>query len=122
MAMRACAAGYHMASIYEILNPSNLKYDIKLGWTLADSGEGPPTASIGWIRTGFASSGQTSIASTPGQDNCRAWTTANPGFSGTVVALSDSWVGQSQLITPIVPYFGELMVCSAPIRVWCVQD
>ncbi|MFX1355393.1 MAG: hypothetical protein ACFFGP_15680, partial [Promethearchaeota archaeon] len=36
----ACAAGYHMASLYEILDTSNLKYNTDLGQTREDSGEG----------------------------------------------------------------------------------
>jgi hypothetical protein len=50
--LSACAEGYHMASLWEILDPSNLSYDTSLGFTLADSGSGPPASSLGWIRTG----------------------------------------------------------------------
>ena len=53
-ALTACDGGYHMASIWEILDPSNLKYDTNRGRTLGDSGSGPPSlgAGVGWIRTG----------------------------------------------------------------------
>jgi hypothetical protein len=54
-ALSACAQGYHMASLWEILDPSNLSYDTSLGATVADSGSGPPNGS-GWIRTGFIAS------------------------------------------------------------------
>jgi hypothetical protein len=60
--LTACAAGYHMASLWEIFDTSNLKYDTALGAVSNDSGSGPPTVVIvaghilnaGWIRTGGA--------------------------------------------------------------------
>ena len=42
-ARSACAAGYHMASLWEILDTSNLRYNTELGFTQEDSGFGPPT-------------------------------------------------------------------------------
>jgi hypothetical protein len=50
--LAVCAAGYHMASLWEIFDPSNLRYDTQLGFTLEDSGFGPPSFEGGWIRTG----------------------------------------------------------------------
>jgi hypothetical protein len=46
-----------MASMWEISDPSNLRYDTQLGVTTADSGFGPPAgtsfvAFFGWVRTG----------------------------------------------------------------------
>ena len=41
-ALSACAEGYHMASLWEIHDPSNLRYDTELGFTTDDSGFGPP--------------------------------------------------------------------------------
>src|SRR5512133_3687902 len=55
-ALTACAAGYHMASFWEIRDPSNLRYNTAYGYKTDDSGLGPPTAG-GWIRTGSAASG-----------------------------------------------------------------
>ena len=40
-ALTACAEDYHMASLWEILDPSNLRYNTELGYTRADSGSGP---------------------------------------------------------------------------------
>jgi hypothetical protein len=47
-----CAEGYHFASLWEILDPSNLKYDTGLGMVRDDSGQGPPTFPYfgGWLR------------------------------------------------------------------------
>ncbi len=46
-AAQVCAIGFHMASIFELLNPSNLIYDSSLGEVLFDSGSGPPSYD-GW--------------------------------------------------------------------------
>ncbi|HHO47724.1 MAG TPA: hypothetical protein ENN06_04615 [Desulfobacteraceae bacterium] len=44
-ALTACGAGYHMASLWEILNVTNLvyEYDNPAAYTKADSGYGPPS-------------------------------------------------------------------------------
>jgi hypothetical protein len=69
-ALTACAAGFHMASLWEIFDPSNLQYDGTLGRTNDDSGFGPPTADFflngGWVRTGFGSSATGAV----GETNC----------------------------------------------------
>jgi hypothetical protein len=60
--LTACATGYHFASIWEILNTSDLRYNTTLGRTNTNSGLGAPSISynpdrsvvdapIGWIRT-----------------------------------------------------------------------
>jgi hypothetical protein len=59
-ALTACAAGYHMASLWEIFDPSNLRYESDLGRKNDDSGFGPPTGEVGWIRTGGLQMGSTS--------------------------------------------------------------
>jgi hypothetical protein len=69
----ACAPGCHFASIWEIADPSGLKYTT-LGLTSLDRGSGPPTAfdlfgiseAIGWVRTGY----NASSTEPPGQANC----------------------------------------------------
>jgi hypothetical protein len=53
--LTACSSGYHMASLWEIFDMSNLRYDTQLGMTAEDSGFGPPTQTLGWIRTGVGS-------------------------------------------------------------------
>jgi hypothetical protein len=68
-ATTACAAGFHMASLWEMFDTSNLKYETGLGFTRPDSGFGPPL-SLGWVRTG----GNASFSTTPGFANCNAWT------------------------------------------------
>jgi hypothetical protein len=66
--LTACAAGYHMASLWEIYDPSNLTYDTSHpeAYVKADSGQGPPSLWYGWVRTGF----DNSASSKPGAGNC----------------------------------------------------
>src|SRR5271167_3122520 len=60
-----CAPGFHFASLWEILNPTTLAYDVEDGATNDDAGSGPPSDLGGWIRTGSFSSGASG--------NCRVW-------------------------------------------------
>ena len=66
-ATSACADGYHMASLWEIYDTSNLEYNTTLGITQQDSGQGPP-GNYGWVRTGWGADTST----TAGQANCNA--------------------------------------------------
>jgi hypothetical protein len=121
-ALTACAAGYHMASLWEILDPSNLHYDTQLGQTTEDSGFGPPTesgvsfAGRGWIRTGVNATGSLEA----GVANCETWTSASNTGRGTRVSLRDSW--DSTIVTVISPWHAGTEQCSFPLSVWCVQD
>jgi hypothetical protein len=113
--LTACAAGYHMASIWEILDPSNLRYDTTLGFTDADSGSGPPTPGHGWIRTG-----RPAVASefSPAP-NCFVWSDNRDVTYGAVVGLTTNW---SEGARPINPWVKSNVSCSSQVRVWCVQD
>src|SRR5262249_33556851 len=81
-ALTTCAAGFHMASRFEILDVSVLDYDPHLGFTTDDSGAGPPsaaakygsTAPSGWMRTGGGSQ-FTDATRAPGSafTNCATW-------------------------------------------------
>ncbi len=55
-AQSACLPGYHMASLWEILDVSELTYDFDYqsfpSKTVPDSGFGPPSNWYGWVRTG----------------------------------------------------------------------
>ena len=113
-ALSACAPGYHMASLWEIVDPSNVRYNTDLGVTFTDSGFGPPSA-LGWIRTGFL----TSDSLEPGVANCDAWTSADAGRFGTLVGLHSLW---NLPPTQISPWQGIARSCSTATRVWCVQD
>jgi hypothetical protein len=115
-ALTACAAGFHMASLWEILDPSNLRYDSTSGFTWDDSGSGPPISATGWIRTGNGAS----TSSAAGQGNCNAWTSSAPLDRGTEVFLANLW--ESTVPSPIHPWVGTVRTCSEVERVWCVED
>jgi hypothetical protein len=145
-ALEACSIGFHMANMAEIMNPSSLKYDSDAGFTLADSGSGPPFGEDGWIRTGEPSWGA-GPTSGGGIANCSVWTSEASDESGTVVSLTPGWgsnVGsiysgpmQNNIFTPsiIAPWRTRPVgrtgskenlpppsLCSESYRVWCVQD
>jgi hypothetical protein len=109
----ACATDYHFASLWEILDPSNLKYNTTLGYTLPDSGSGPPTRA-GWVRTGYSSYNSPSIA---GQANCSAWTTTS-GY-GTSAGLVSDWNAGTEDMHVWEVFSPE---CSGTGRVWCLED
>lgn len=110
----ACAPGYHMASLWEILDPSALKYNISLGEHWADSGQGPPSGYIGWVRTGWSSSS----SGTSGMGNCNNWSSNNGSDYGTGISLSHSWAAPQTIYAWDV----TTMTCSAETGVWCVED
>jgi hypothetical protein len=115
-ARSACASGYHMASLWEIFDTSNLKYNTVLGVTQDDSGFGPPSNASGWIRTGaFAT-----VSTTPGFGNCNAWISASFMDHGTVANLYPAW--DSTDVKVITPWISGTTFCSATIEVWCMQD
>src|SRR5262245_5732916 len=111
--LTSCANDYHMASLWEIFDPSNLRYDSTLGYALDDSGFGPPTSVFGWIRTGNQRNGFTLRA---GLSNCDLWTRDIEFAFGTVVALNDFWTDVPNRIDPWLP---AVSICSFPRKVWC---
>jgi len=117
-ALSACQAGYHMASLWEIFDPSALKYNTDLGYTKADSGQGPPTSPArsggGWVRTGYDSD----ATNTPGQGNCNVWTSDSSGHWGTHVRLPLDWSLEHDIYVWEVGITG----CDFSEPVWCVAD
>jgi hypothetical protein len=106
---QACATGYHMASIFEILDPSNLQYNTSLGYTQGDSGAGPPHEVDGWIRSGDQNDLDL---------NCAGWTTAGAGAYGPIATLSYDLVAGAE--SPWTVTTGR--ICSETRRVWCMQN
>jgi hypothetical protein len=115
-ALTTCAKGFHMASLWEILNPTDLAYNATLGENQDDEGLGPPSGLIGWIRNGWPAN-----AGNPG-GNCTAWTSNGSSDFGTFASLTspDRWGSPSTVISPWVSSAGAN--CSSPLPVWCVQD
>ena len=109
-----CADGYHFASLWEIMDPSNLKYDTDLGVTRDDSGQGPPSYLGGWVRTGYSSNND----STPGRGNCDAWASNDSGHRGTFASLPRDWIAGGDI------HVWEVGAgpCDLSRYVWCVAD
>ncbi len=112
-ALTACASGYHMASLWEILDPSNLTYHTDLGQTRHDSGEGPTTFR-GWVRTGYMSNNSDIV----GRANCDVWTNGMTGH-GTTAALPNSWNADWE---DLHVWNTQVFACNDVNRVWCVED
>lgn len=118
----ACASGYHFASLWEILDTSNLRYasnhpNAYVGE--ADQGSGPPTGSNGQPRYGWVRTGQNaSTVNTAGVANCQNWTSEEANEYGTLVGLNPTWTSASNIFTWKV----STATCSTLQRVWCVED
>jgi hypothetical protein len=118
VAKTACASGYHMASLWEIADPSNLKYNTSLGYQQTDSGDGPPadeTYVRGWVRTGYTSDSST----TAGRANCTNWGTSNPNWHGSTAALPSQWTSDLQ---DIGVWQLDYATCDEYLYVWCIED
>jgi hypothetical protein len=116
----SCASGYHMASLYEILDPTVLTYRKGLGYTQADDGAGPPIGVLGWVRTGNVSA--SGSATQEGFENCKNWTSNSSADYGTavwIIPFSDNIGGNHYSVGPwdVTNDF-----CSTAIFVWCVQN
>jgi len=88
-----------MASLWEIRDPMNLRYNKALGYLYkpnADLGSGPLTGVSGWIRTG---SGQSPV-NVAGSGNCRSWTSDNGADFGTMVMLNPDWNSNVSVVNP----------------------
>jgi hypothetical protein len=116
-ALTACDPGFHMASIWEILDVSNLRYDTTRGVTKDDSGSGPPTADGGWIRTGTIA--RTNVSPIGGA-NCDAWTSASGSHHGTAMTLPNNW--SDSLPMNSTWRFVAQPCDSEHTNVWCVED
>jgi hypothetical protein len=115
----ACDAGFHFASLWELLDPSALDYDPTRGVTKADAGSGPPTNRRGWIRTGHDSG---SLATTIlGEWNCAAYATSFASAGGTSIRLPNDWT--TVISTTSGPWIPEkVFSCADSYPAWCVED
>jgi hypothetical protein len=124
--LSTCSSGYHMASLWEIYNVSELKYDTMLGFTQDDSGNGPPAGAgvnvSGWVRTGnWASS-----VGPAGASNCTNWKSNSSHDTGSAVYLNPQWSQPTAWQNIVIwSWMGTQTTgwsCSEKQRVWCVQD
>jgi hypothetical protein len=117
--LSACADGYHMASLWEIYDTSNLSYNTSLGKTSGDSGFGPPTEGPAWVRTGWYDTQSDQDSS--GIANCVAWTSEADDMYGSVARVQPDWENDHG------PYLYPnwqtwTNTCDTSTRVWCVED
>jgi hypothetical protein len=113
--LTACADGYHFASFWEIADPSNLAYNYTLGQNQSDSGEGPPSGSIGWVRTGYHSSD----SSTEGTGNCEAWGSQSSSVYGSIAYLPSNWTAGWE---DMGVWAVTSRQCHLSHAVWCIED
>jgi hypothetical protein len=115
----ACASGFHMASMWELIDPSQLSYDRSRGQTSDDSGLGPPSLVGGWIRTGGSNS---FTSGEPGGAHCSSYTEPSLG-TGTEVGLYPDWTPGGVSEDSRIPWWaGDLDSCALLRSVWCVED
>ena len=117
-----CQPGYHFASLFELMEISNLEYDGNPAYaaTRADMGDGPPTIDGGWVRTGYNDNSST----TPGNANCVGWSMrelapGNPA-RGSLALLPDDWTNASEQEIHI--WDVGLGSCDSHYFVWCIED
>lgn len=123
-ALGACESGFHMASLWEILDITQLRYDTTRGAVSDDVGSGPNSFHGGWVRTGYAGlSGNPN----PGHANCNGWTTESDAGWGTIARLVSYWQDDVEILS----YPGNFRTdwwasatatCDTNQRVWCVEN
>ncbi len=116
-ALTACAKGFHMASLWEILSPSAMQYDTVLGGSAPDSGYGPPDNYQGWVRTGSTSNVSTTD---PGISNCALWTSNLRSDYGTRASLVPYWILDPNVVSPWLT--GPSPCDTTFLGVWCVEN
>ncbi len=116
-ALAACVEGYHMASLWEMMDVTALSYatDLAEARVQSDQGMGPPAGWWGWVRTGNGAS----AVNAAGQANCMAWTSNTAGDFGSLVRLNASWATPR---TAISPWQAQVWGCNLHAPVWCVSD
>jgi hypothetical protein len=120
----SCSAGFHIASIWEIHDPSALFYDVAHGATSLGSGQGVPAQTsgspandnVGWVLTGIDDA---TALPNAGLVNCHAYTTGSASARGTILRIH----GDLSAASPQVPpWTSNTAGCNEPWKVWCVED
>lgn len=111
-ATAACPSGFHMASLFDIMDPSAFSY---AGTKFVDTGEGPQTQLPAWIRTGSVFSETVDII---GRANCNSWTSNSPEHFGTVASLG--W--DNNLTMERFPWNVAVFPCDSFLPSWCAED
>jgi len=121
-AIKSCDPRFHMASISEIQDPSNLQY-VNRSTSVYDSlvddeGLGPPSNQMGWVRSGvYPPSGFVY--------DCDDFRDNHNDQLATTLTLKAFWpnAGPGQpVVTPDYVVHAAQHPCSQPEPVWCVGD
>jgi len=118
-----CAEGYHFASIWELINESNLQYayDHPDAATYSDAGYGPP-ALTGWVRTGWYAEDSNLV----GLANCEGWTSDAGLTWGTLAGPGPNWGdptwGGVYTEIPGSAWIAITVECFTHVAVWCIED
>jgi len=121
-AIQACATGYHFASLWELMDTSNLQYAFDhpdAYMVVGDQGWGPPAGVgglgwKGWVRTGYSAD----VSGVAGQSNCNAWTSTDAAHFGTIAGVSFDW----GVTEDIGVWDVGVYLCNYHELVWCVED
>ncbi len=120
-AITACDSGFHMASLFEIRDPSNLQYANRSAAaydSLVDGQRlGPPSNHMGWVLSGgYPPSGF--------EYDCGDFRDNRDNRSGTTLSLNDWFeAGMEQTASTLnILWQVARMSCSQPEPVWCVED
>ena len=107
-----------MASLWEILDVTNLTYDYDhpAAFNKADSRYGPPSLWYGWARTGGFSGG----ANIAGQGNCNVWSSSSVTDYGVAVRLTNTWESPPNEIANW--WDATSFSCNTLAPVWCVGE
>lgn len=119
-ALTACTEpGFHMASMWELLDPTRLDYakEVPTATSTDDLGDGLPagTFGAGFVRTGSTHASTAVI----GEANCEAWSSASG--AGTLAKLTTQWANTS-LASILQPWEFSLGSCNGSLAVWCIED
>ena len=111
--LTACARGYHLASYWEIREPSNFVYETRLGLTNADYQFGPPASKEAgvtglWAWLDFGTVPDVTY-------NCNGWTGyAYHGYSASL--------GMANPASTFYPFNIQVNRCNMKAHVWCASD
>ena len=115
-----CAAGYHVASVWEMTGYNMMTYNREIGFPyIGDTGQfvfdieyGPPTGLHGWVRSNFIADEYNS---------CSKWTDSTNAADGvTIVFWISDTIGPTEVVEPVVKL--EQKLCDYPTRIWCVSN
>ncbi len=101
-----CDSGFHLATSFELWDPSDMQYDRSRGLTTNESG--PAVSTRGWIvESGWALA-----------PDCSDWTTPSSSIEGTTLSIRRVGAQEQNPGWLVV----STRACDLPHPVWCVED